>query len=351
MTASDPVSTKIEVIVVFSNEDKELVQNVNATLNSNNEILVSSVMGDLKVKGYAIDGLLIAYFCEEREIYVHIGRDPLPEEATIPITEKKRISLRFRQDSESHNSADRIFSMGNSKQTVSVRSKERKISEILEKVAQWRRLYGGVRSKEGEVVQYSLEDAAKHVGISKKSLDDYLLQIKLGKKYGFDFNANKDRGVGTLRSFVKKHRKLSGNDTPTKDSDDELPLQNNTQEVFMKATYDKHARQTVNPSPAVSSQMIALNNANAMAANAYNSVQFRNTFAAPQHIGVNPELLKNYQMMQASSAAAHNQYGVPGLVAVSSGATPVLNIAGITTTPTTTTTTTNPAGLMMRNMQ
>ena len=39
----------------------------------------------------------------------------------------------------------------------------------------WRRLYNGVTGKEGQLVWYSLEDAAKKVGISKKSLDDYLL--------------------------------------------------------------------------------------------------------------------------------------------------------------------------------
>jgi len=39
----------------------------------------------------------------------------------------------------------------------------------------WRRLYNGVTGKDGQLVRYSLEDAAKKVGISKKSLDDYLL--------------------------------------------------------------------------------------------------------------------------------------------------------------------------------
>lgn len=37
-----------------------------------------------------------------------------------------------------------------------------------------------------------LEKAANEVGISKKTLDDYLLQIRCGKKYGFDFNKYKD---------------------------------------------------------------------------------------------------------------------------------------------------------------
>ena len=52
------------------------------------------------------------------------------------------------------------------------------------------------------------------VGISKKSLDDYLLQLRLGRKYGFNFNQNKTKKVGILRAFVKNHRaKANKNDT------------------------------------------------------------------------------------------------------------------------------------------
>jgi len=56
----------------------------------------------------------------------------------------------------------------------------------------------------------SLEDAAVVVGISKKSLDDYLSQIRYGKKYGFDFNSHAEDKVGELRRFVKKEREREG---------------------------------------------------------------------------------------------------------------------------------------------
>ena len=42
--------------------------------------------------------------------------------------------------------------------------------------------------------------------MSKKSLDDYLLQLRFGKKYGFDFQANRNEKVGVLRSYVKKQK-------------------------------------------------------------------------------------------------------------------------------------------------
>ena len=54
----------------------------------------------------------------------------------------------------------------------------------------------------------SLEDAANKVGVSKKSLDDYLSQIRLGRYNGFDFNKNKDQKVGKLRLFNKDIKKM-----------------------------------------------------------------------------------------------------------------------------------------------
>ena len=55
-------------------------------------------------------------------------------------------------------------------------------------------------------MRYSLEDAAQKVGVSKKSLDDYLLQLRFGKKYGFDFSKHKNDKVGKLRYFVKEQK-------------------------------------------------------------------------------------------------------------------------------------------------
>ncbi len=45
----------------------------------------------------------------------------------------------------------------------------------------------------------SLEEAAEKVGVSKKSLDDYLSQLRQGRALGFDFNKNQDNKVGDLR--------------------------------------------------------------------------------------------------------------------------------------------------------
>ena len=91
------------------------------------------------------------------------------------------------------------------------RTKERTISDIIEKVSTWRKLYNGImvpneETDQEELKRWSLEDAATKVGVSKKSLDDYLLQLRFGKKFGFDFEANKDFKVGKLRLFVKQEK-------------------------------------------------------------------------------------------------------------------------------------------------
>lgn len=45
------------------------------------------------------------------------------------------------------------------------------------------------------------------VNISKKTLDDYLSQIKKGKRYGFNFNEHKNEKIGILREFIRKAEK------------------------------------------------------------------------------------------------------------------------------------------------
>ena len=54
------------------------------------------------------------------------------------------------------------------------KTKERTVAYVIQKVTQWRRLYNGYYDKDFNHQRLSLEDAADQVGVSKKSLDDYL---------------------------------------------------------------------------------------------------------------------------------------------------------------------------------
>jgi len=86
------------------------------------------------------------------------------------------------------------------------RSKEKRIGYIVKKVFEWK----GLRRLSEQ--KMSLQDAAKNVGLSKKTLDEYFNQIKEGKKYGFDFNKYKRDKVNVLRGFVKKKKALEPKD-------------------------------------------------------------------------------------------------------------------------------------------
>ena len=71
---------------------------------------------------------------------------------------------------------------------------------MIEMVHQWREL----NSKEMGHKKMNLQEAAKKIGISKKSLDDYYYQLRIGEKHNFDFYAHLDEKIGFLRAFIKE---------------------------------------------------------------------------------------------------------------------------------------------------
>lgn len=77
---------------------------------------------------------------------------------------------------------------------------------MVEKVALWRKLYTGFIDEKNEVVHMDLDTSATEIGIVKKTLDDYLLQIRNGKRYGFNFHKRRGEKIGELRTFVKEHK-------------------------------------------------------------------------------------------------------------------------------------------------
>jgi hypothetical protein len=51
-------------------------------------------------------------------------------------------------------------------------------------VKRWRDIHNAVDHDKNRV---SLQEAAKMIGISKKSLDDYFYQLRLGEQFNFNF--------------------------------------------------------------------------------------------------------------------------------------------------------------------
>lgn len=68
----------------------------------------------------------------------------------------------------------------------------------MEKVTEWRKLH-----EEGD--KLNLDKAAEIIGISRKTLDDYNLQMRRAEEMGFDLQEHKNSKMGQLRKFVKSH--------------------------------------------------------------------------------------------------------------------------------------------------
>ncbi len=151
---------------------------------------------------------------EDIKPYYFVGNFPLnkninyliniPSDGILYLKFRKRISkvksLRY-DIFEEENEEEIEENNGNEElvyNTKSKRAKEKKIGYIIKKVFEWK----GFRKYTDN--KMSLIEAAKKVGLSKKTLDEYFNQIREGKKYNFDFNKHKKDKVNILRGYVKK---------------------------------------------------------------------------------------------------------------------------------------------------
>ena len=88
------------------------------------------------------------------------------------------IAFKFRERAKGEHS-DALINGQAETSKGSRRTKERKIGEVILAVKKWRELYTtGEKVDEAKFKPLSLEEAAQKVTISKKSLDDYFLQLK-----------------------------------------------------------------------------------------------------------------------------------------------------------------------------
>ena len=197
--------------------EEEIVPNLEVQMTNDGKIFMKNIINKLKYLGYPTVGALFSIYINTAGDYVYLGSDPIDPNLYIDKTlvdfEHLKIKIvSYLEDKLVKKTEKQLFDKKeNNKNQKDKRTKERKIEFIVEKVNAWRRLYNGFYNENGEYTRYSLDQAAKMVGISKKSLDDYLLQLRLGRKYGFNFNQNKTKKVGILRAFVKRHRAMNQN--------------------------------------------------------------------------------------------------------------------------------------------
>lgn len=177
-----------------------------------NKVQLSELVVALKKFGFPLTASIIYAYDADSDEYVKCGSDPFEPNIMVSYLGDSNI-IRLKcycfVDQDFVNGIEKCLDLDSKhpKKTSNVkRTKERKIGYIIEKVNLWRKLYNGFYDESKEFVKETLDNAAKKIGISKKSLDDYLLQLRLGRRYGFDFNKNRNEKVGALRNFVKNKR-------------------------------------------------------------------------------------------------------------------------------------------------
>ena len=215
------------VMVIYSFSQITFTSIIQSHKKGENYIILNEIITQLE-KEIPLDNFQISYYNENQKEYILIGKYPLNLDkeilieynSTKIINDNIFIKLRLRQifdrenllkmefvEGENDNGEEAIqkFEIGENNKTK--RAKERKIGYIIRKVYMWRKMYSGFIDERGRRIKLTLEEAADKVGISKKSLDDYLIQLRIGKMLGFNFNEHQNDKVGILRSYVRKHRK------------------------------------------------------------------------------------------------------------------------------------------------
>ena len=125
--------------------------------------------------------------------YFDKGEKKQKDENSMSYSDSDNLEENEEEEEEEENNIDY-------KNLSDAKKRERKIGYIIEKVYAWRKLYNGYLDDNDKFIKYPLEEAAKKIGVSKKSLDDYLLQIRFGRKCEFNFDENKNEKIGTLRT-------------------------------------------------------------------------------------------------------------------------------------------------------
>eukprot|EP00826_Nyctotherus_ovalis_P013957 TRINITY_DN13841_c0_g1_i13.p1 TRINITY_DN13841_c0_g1~~TRINITY_DN13841_c0_g1_i13.p1 ORF type:complete len:249 (+),score=57.75 TRINITY_DN13841_c0_g1_i13:219-965(+) len=191
----------INVILHYSSShETDIVKNLPVYSVKTGEILLQSVLTQLRLRGYELDENKIWYYSNLYEEFVCCGFGSVPELCLVRECEMQDGFLRLKVEGENYNNA--VSYMSDSEERL-IKSKGNTIASIMFEVAAWRAFYVGHITPEGSRVKYTLQRAAEVVGIKKKTLDDYLQQIKKATARNFDFYQNRDKPIGFLRSSVR----------------------------------------------------------------------------------------------------------------------------------------------------
>lgn len=149
-------------------------------------------------------------FCCETQVNNCIFNNNNNNQKVFPMNDNKNNQI----ITENQNAQVIINSILNTELELQNKSKTRTIGYIIEKVAAWRELYMNPSDPKTRL------QAAKIVGISKRTLEDYQSLLKIARKNSFDFQKHKSDNVGVLRLFVKKIKEKMQKKAKAKDNAD-----------------------------------------------------------------------------------------------------------------------------------
>ena len=175
---------------VYINNDKEIIDS--SMLSSDKKI-------KLKLKNYVDKKLKKDTFFLLKKHFSELSEKKINSEI-VPTPKLKKIEKEK-----------------NNEKIIEINKRKRKIGEIVKNVYAQRMLFNGYYNEEGTKVKYDLDNASQKIGIAKKTLDDYLKQIREAREHGFDFNKYKDEPIAYLRKFNKDNKNKEKKDNNTKD--------------------------------------------------------------------------------------------------------------------------------------
>ena len=173
-------------------------------------ILLASVISALKDKNLALSNSLI-YYVTKDEHHINCWYDPVPEHIVIPVNDAMPsregqndcVTLYIRKLEENQDTTSEESSPTRATARKPKRAPERTIKEVKVKVEQWKAECKQLK-EQNPMMKRVAEKAAETVGIPKKSLDDYMHQLKMGQLHNFEFFKNEDTKIGVLRQFNKR---------------------------------------------------------------------------------------------------------------------------------------------------
>lgn len=171
------------------NENKNLIENdnINCNIKIRNNELISIDEDD-------------EYYDQYSKLDNEINES---EEEELNIV-KEEIEENNNSNNSTLTSLDKNQNYNNNNKKIISRRRERRIEYIIEKVILWRKLINGFYKN--EVFQkFDSKKAAKIVGVSKKSLDDYTKVLRKGRKLNYNFNKNRNKCKNKDKKDINKY--------------------------------------------------------------------------------------------------------------------------------------------------